>query len=317
MLNGAEAWPDAVDDVLEGDQAIALAVVTPARGVVLTPVTNFAARDRAAGTVQSVNSSVGMWKKLERIQRDPKVALAFHTREHGSSDRPEFVLVQGTASLTSLADRGQYIQSIRDVWEQRGGQSVDVGAPWRRWLRVYHCRVALDIAVERVVAWPDLACRGEPAVYGAPLPGPPESQRPPKKGAAPRINHARAARRARKLPNVLLGWVGGDGFPVVVPVAVGQTGPAGIALDAPAGLVPDGSRRAGMLAHWFSRHVVGQRKHTHTGWLEVDNGATYAPHTHSGYDLPPWQFAYNLGAGFVTRRGFRAGRRAGFLPDAP
>ncbi|MES9605965.1 pyridoxamine 5'-phosphate oxidase family protein [Actinomadura sp. NPDC000929] len=102
-------WPDTVDDIIGGDQAVILATVTPARGVVLTPATNFGARDRDGGTV-TVNSSVGGWKKLQRIKREPKVALAFHARDHGYSDRPEYVLVQGTASLS--APLGDYPETL-------------------------------------------------------------------------------------------------------------------------------------------------------------------------------------------------------------
>src|SRR2546429_874988 len=97
---GRLTWPDDVDEVLAGDQAIALATVTPAKGVVLMPVTNFAVRDRWAGTIEAVNSSVGVSKKLERIRRDPHVALAYHTREHGWTNRPEYVLLPGTATLS-------------------------------------------------------------------------------------------------------------------------------------------------------------------------------------------------------------------------
>src|SRR3954454_24846657 len=90
-------WPDAVDEILGGDQVVMLASVTPARGVGLTPVTNFAIRDRAAGTI-TVNTSVGAWRKLERIQREPRVAVVFHTRAHARTRRPEYVLLQGKAT---------------------------------------------------------------------------------------------------------------------------------------------------------------------------------------------------------------------------
>src|SRR5437016_2685279 len=98
-------WPDTIDELFAGDCVVMLAYVTPASGVVLTPFTNFAVRDRAAGTLTSLNSSVGVWKKLERMRRNPGVALAFHTREYGSSHRPEYVLVEGTASLSSPIPR--------------------------------------------------------------------------------------------------------------------------------------------------------------------------------------------------------------------
>src|SRR5437870_5197584 len=66
---------------------------------------NFRVRDRARDTLTVVNSSVGVWKKLERIQRNPRVALALHTRRHGANCRAECVLVQGKASLSeTVAD---------------------------------------------------------------------------------------------------------------------------------------------------------------------------------------------------------------------
>ena len=307
-------WPDAVDEILDGDQALALAYTTPARGTVVTPVTNNGLRDRAAGTIETVNSSIGMWRKLERIQREPRVALAYHTREHGRSARPEFVLVQGTAQLTPLDDRGEYVESIAEAWKRAAGRSHRLGPIRDRWLRVYHSRAGLTVDVKRIVVWPDLRCSGTPEVHGAPLPEAPQPQRPPGKGTGPRVRHRRAARRAASLPNVLLGWLGEDGFPVVAPVTPGAPVPGGIVLDAAPGLVPPGGRRAGLLAHAFTRHVIGQNKRQHTGWLESADTIVYAPHTESGYRLPPLVPLYDLAAGFVTRRGYRAGRRAGFLP---
>ncbi|MEU9844118.1 pyridoxamine 5'-phosphate oxidase family protein [Actinomadura sp. NPDC048032] len=117
-------WPDTVDDIIGGDQAVILATVTPARGVVLTPVTNFGARDRDGGTV-TVNSSVGGWKKLQRIKREPRIALAFHTRDHGYSDRPEYVLVQGTASLS--APLGDYPETLG---ADSGADGSSTGSEW-------------------------------------------------------------------------------------------------------------------------------------------------------------------------------------------
>src|SRR4051795_13054168 len=91
------SWPEELDEILDGDHAVILAYATPARGAVLAPVSNFGLHDRSAGVV-TVNSSVGAWKKLDRIRRDPHVALAFHSRAQASHSRPEYVLVQGRAS---------------------------------------------------------------------------------------------------------------------------------------------------------------------------------------------------------------------------
>jgi hypothetical protein len=310
----AVSWPDPVDEILGGDHVVMLAYVTPASGVVLLPVTNFAVRDREAGTLTAVNSSVGAWRKLERIRRDPHVALAYHTREHGVSERPEYVLVQGRASLSAPVP--DYPSSILEQWE-RVEPWRDISPVWRWWLRAYALRMAIEVAVERVIVWPDMACRGVPAVYGAqrPLP-PPAPQRPPARGTAPRINHVRAGARAARLPNVLLGWVGTEGFPVVVPVDIGGSEERGIVLAAAERLVPPGGRRAGLTAHWFSRGVIGQNQRKHTGWLEADPAGrriVYAPHTKSNYRFPTSRIVFRLVAGGATRWGLRRARRAGFL----
>ena len=309
----APRWPDAVDEILGSDQVAALAYCTPASGVVIAPLTNFGIRDRVAGTV-TLNSSVGAWKKLDRIRRNPRVCVAFHTREHGFSDRAEYVLIQGTAALSDpISD---YPNSILEQWE-RFESWRDVHPAWKRWQRVYALRVAIEVAAERVVVWPDRACRGEPEVYGAPLPcEPAEPQRPPARGTAPRTNHVRAAKRAARLPDVLLGWVGADGLPVAVPVEVRGTGDRGIELEAPEGVVPPGGRRAGLTAHWFARGVIGQEQRVHTGWLEAGSegsGPVYAPHTDAGYWFPASESLYRLVSGGATRWRLRRGRRAGAI----
>lgn len=311
-------WSDAVDEILDGEHAVMLAYVTPARGVVLTPLSNFGLHDRSNGVV-TVNSSIGAWKKLERIRRNPSVALAFHTRAHAAHRHPEYVLVQGRAALGPPID--DYPSSVLANWE-RLEPWRDLGKLWKRWMRVYARRVEIRIAVERIVVWPDLACRGRPQVLGTPLPDkPPPSQDPPARGTAPRINPKRAANRARRLPDVLLGWVGTDGLPFVVPVKIGAADQRGIALDAPEGTLPPGGRRAGLTAHWFSRGVVGQRQRVHTGWLEVGPDAPtaiYAPHTKAAYRMPPSRLIYRTAAGLVTRLRYRQARRAGVsLPEQP
>src|SRR4051794_1952866 len=205
-------WPDGADEILGGDQVVALAYCTPANGVVLTPLTNFGLRDREKGTLTAVNSSVGVYKKLERMRANPRIALAYHTRAHGFSDRPEYVLVQGTATLGEPVE--DYPSSIAATWERFGGP-LDAGPIWNWWMKVLDHRVEIRLAVERVVVWPDLGCGGAPEIHGTPVRGEPAAQKPPAKGTSPRIRHQRAARRAGKLPNVLLGWVGADGFPLV------------------------------------------------------------------------------------------------------
>ena len=305
-------WPETVDEILDGDQAVALAYVTPASGVVIAPVTNFGVRDRERGTI-TVNSSVAAWKKLDRIRRNPHVALAFHTREHGTSRRPEYVLIQGRATLSEPIP--DYPSTIIEHWE-RHEQWRAVGRLRKRWLRVFALRVAIEVAAERVIVWPDLACRGPIEVIGSPPPAdPPPSQDPPARGTGARMHPGRAARRARRLPHVLLGWVGADGLPLVVPAAIGDATNEGIRIDSP--LLPPGRRRAGLTAHWFAPRVVGQAQRIHTGWLDASTAvgrAVYAPHTLAAYRFPASTLLFHVIAGAATRWRLRGARRAGLLP---
>jgi Pyridoxamine 5'-phosphate oxidase len=299
------AWDDEIEAVLDGDMTAALAYRTPAAGVVVQAVAPIGLHDRAAGTA-GFTTSFGFSKKLDRIARDPRVALAFHAREHGTAPGSAFVLVQGRARL---------VRDQAAVGRMRALAVERLGAPprgrfWDFWLREYtSARVPLYVDVERIVAWPDLRCAGEPRVLGPELPAPPPPQSPPRKGTGPRVDVARAARRLRGNAHVLLGYAGGDGLPLVVPVALERDGPDGIALGASAAL-PPGGRRAGLTGHSYRERLIGLETRQHTGWLE---DGLYAPHTEVGYVAPPNKRLLLLLNGGLAKRGVRQARRAGKL----
>src|SRR5205823_4764144 len=178
--------------------------------------------DRERGTV-GFTTSLGFGKKLERIHRDPRIALAYHTRKHGFADGTQYVLAQGDATLTIEPDRDFLDREIGPRAERYLGPRKS-GPFWDRWLREYYRdRVPVNVTVRRVVAWPDLDCSGPAEVFGEPAPGAhPESQSEPKKGIAPRVDVQRAARRAGRLAHALVGFQGADGYPVVHPVRIGD-----------------------------------------------------------------------------------------------
>jgi hypothetical protein len=320
-------WPEATEEIVAGDQTIMLATVTPAAGVVMLPVTNFVLRDRETATLCVVNTSVGVGRKIERVRANPRVALVYHAREHGLSERPGYALLQGTATITDPDPR--YLDSLferadRELAQLRatpGGSEqyyadalghyvrtlraeIPRGRLWDWWLRDWHRRVGIDVAVERAIAWPDLGCRGGAEVFGAPPAPEPAPQRTPAKGAGPRIDPLRAARLAGRLPHALLGWVGADGFPVAVAAEVAGADERGILLSVGDGLVPPGGRRAGFTAHWFGRNDAGLRQSVHTGWLEAEPGSgrvLYAPHTEASFSVPRSRLAFWIAAGAGTR----------------
>ena len=194
-------WSDALDDVLASDLTAVLSYATPAGGAVITPVAPIGLRDREAGTV-GFTTSVGFGRKLERIRRDPRVALTYHAREHGFSRSGMFVHVQGTATPRRL--------DLEALQREVGSRSERFMGPprtgrfWDRWLREYYQdRLVVDVAVTRIITWPDLGCGGEPEVTGEPLPvAPPAPQTPPAKGTEPRSRWrwARGARTASGSP---------------------------------------------------------------------------------------------------------------------
>src|SRR2546423_1758797 len=297
-------WSDAIDEVIGGDLTAALSYVTPAGGAVVTAVAPIGLRDRSTGTV-SFTTSLGFGRKLDRIEKDPRIALAYHAREHGKSQSSRYVLVQGSATVIKEPD-SDYLEFV-------GRQATPFMGPpargffWDRWLSAYYAdRVPVHIDVHRVVSWPDLRCAGEPEVHGEALPDPPSPQEPPKKGTGPRVDCVRAGRALTKLPHQLVAFRGGDGHPVVVPVRVDYADAGAVHLDAASGLLPEGGRRAGMLAHDYRAKLIGLAARQHTGWMEVDGDrALYAPHTASAFRAPANKTLLLLANGFLARRGLK------------
>ena len=286
-------WSDEVDAILGGDLTAGLAYATPAGGVVITPVAPIGLRDRAAGTV-GFTTSFGFSKKLDRIKRNPKVALAYHARDHGFADGDLYVLVQGVARPVPQADPDH----IRDVI---GPQAAPFMGPpkqgffWDRWLQAYYAdRVEITVDVEHVLTWP-----------GGDLVSAPSSQSPPKNGTGPRVKPL-----GMDLPHRLLGWVGEAGFPEVVPVDADAAADGTIKVASEAGL-PAGERRAGLVAHDYNAQLIGLELRQHTGWLTADGPrGAYAPHTESKFKAPANKTLLLLANGFIARRGLRKARAA-------
>jgi hypothetical protein len=305
-------WADDIDEILTGDLTAALAYCTPAAGAVVTAVAPIGLRDREQGTV-TFTTSLGFGKKLGRIQHNPRVALAYHAREHGFADGPDFVLVQGEAMAQTKPDRAYLEDVVGPHAERFMGPPKRGKLFWDRWLQEYYGdRVPVTVRVERIVAWPDAHGAGEPRVLGAPLPAePPAAQAEPKNGAGPRLDPQKSAQRIAVLPNQLLAFVGADGYPEVRPVTIGSGEPGGISLSSALPL-PPGGRRAGMLAHRYNKRLVGLAARGHTGWMTVGDDrerALYAPHTGFGFRAPSNKTLLLLANGFLAKRGLRQAKR--------
>jgi len=155
--------------VIKSDITAAAAYLTPAGGTVVTAVAPCGIGQRDAG-VLGFTTSLGFGKKLERIVADPHVALAFHTREHGFSVSPAFLLVQGTATVDLRPSRAR-LEALTPQAERYLGKVVR-DPVWDRLLREYYgARVFVDIAGQRTAIWPDLSASRAMEVTGAAWPG--------------------------------------------------------------------------------------------------------------------------------------------------
>ena len=299
-------WSAAADDIIGGDLTAAVAYVTPAGGAVVTAVAPIGLRDREAGTV-TFTTSLGFGRKLDRLRREPRMALAYHARDHGFSERPEYVLIQGRARIVEEPDR-DYLEGVVQPAAERFMGPPKRGVFWDRWLSAYYAdRVPVHVDVERVVVWPDLRCADAPEVFGTPLPAEAAApQEPPKKGAGPRVDVDAAQRKLAPLPHAVLAHVQADGYPAIVPVQIRDPGAAGITLNAADRLLPPGGRRAGLLAHDYRPQLIGLAARQHTGWLQ---DGVYAPHTQSGFKAPANKTLLLLGNGYLARRGLKRARR--------
>ncbi|MFD9006717.1 hypothetical protein ACFV0T_38225 [Streptomyces sp. NPDC059582] len=303
-------WPDAADAVINGDLTVAVAYVTPAGGAVVTSVSPVGLGNREAGLV-GFTTSLGFPRKLERILHNPHVSLAYHTREHGFAASSSYVLAQGTASV-DLSPSPERLAELMQASEPFLGETRR-GPLWDWLLREYHQeRVFVDVELARVAVWEDLAARGARAVTGAAWPHLPTEQKAPKNGTGPRVDVTTVARKIRRLPHRLLAYRGADGFPVIVPVKVTSHDGAGLHLDIPRGLLPQGGRRAGFLAHAFQPQCVGLEMRTLTGWLTVtEEGAIYAPHTSKGLAAPPYKNLLTVSNGLLAKYGLWRAQRDG------
>lgn len=311
MAHESVRWSDNVHEVITGDITAAVAYITPAGGAVVTAVAPCGIERRDQGVV-GFTTSLGFGQKLERIVRDPHVALAYHSREHGFSVSQAFVLAQGIASVDLTPSRARLEALSPQVGRYLGEPKR--GAVWDRLLREYYQeRVFVDIGVERMVSWPGLDAHGDPEVTGAAWPGPPAPQASPKNGMGPRVDVDKAAGRTATLPHRVLAYRGADGFPVVVPVEIAGHDDQGLRLLAAAGLLPPGGHRAGLLAHAYRPHLVGLATRVFTGWLDVpdDGAAVYAPHTSKGFVAPPRKNLLLVSNGLLAKFGLWQARRNG------
>ena len=164
----AVTWPDDVDEILASDLAagVRLPDAREGRGDLADGAPGRSATARPGRSRSPPRRGCG--RSSRGSARNPAVAVAYHARDHGLTDRPGYVLVQGRAELPDRARS-----------RLAGVDHAGVGAvprPEAQRPRRAHdatsttgSACAITIQVERIVAYPDDAATEEPEVFGAPL----------------------------------------------------------------------------------------------------------------------------------------------------
>lgn len=307
---GPIAWPDAIDEIFRGDLTVAVGMPTPKGGVALASVTPVGLTDRAAGTV-SFTTSLGLGRKLERIAADPRIGILYHTRQHGHSSQPGIILVQGVATIRADIDERERDELKTQVVEHLG--QIAEGWFWDRWLSTYYYdRVIVEITAKRILWWPGGDTGSAPTVLGASLPQDAAPPQPPTTNMTePRVDMKRVS-RGLKHPHRVIGVLGADGMPLVLPVEIEATDERGVELRVPSSLLPDGARRAGLLAHDFRPKLIGLSTATHTGWLQTAESRTHwTPHTRHAFTAPANKTLLLLLNGAAARWGYRQAIKQG------
>lgn len=307
-----QGLPELISDILGNDRCVALACRTPAGGVALSPMTTFGMHDFAEGTV-TATSSFANFAKLRHIDHDDRVAIIYHARDHSPVHHSHLIVVQGRASFPDRADGSwatpEAIARLDEFLKPRHRGTV-----WD-WIgrEYYVARVPITVTVHRVLVFDDDNSASPSLVIGAALPQDAPPQSAPKNGTGPRVKARKYVGRLKKSRHQILAWTDGEGFPTGRRVILKMDGD--LIKVSSAGL-PDGSRRAGALAHWFGPQCVPQGSAVMTGWVSNEGGtAVYAPHTVEGYVLPNSKLAYHVGGSLSTKVRYRKAVSLGYIRD--
>jgi hypothetical protein len=288
----APGWPDGLLDVFERSITCEYASLTRSGAPVTIPTTPYV----GDGTLD-VSTGLTYPAKAERARRNAKVALLFADPIGAGTTGAPVVLVQGHAAV-----RDADLQSNTDRYVRVAGEKlpeVTKGQPkfLLKRFAFYYARMWIEITPLRIRRWADRGLASEPHEWrlepAPPLPAsdpePPGRQPPPWKEAPLQWREA-AARGLRELPLADLTVVDADGYPVCVPVSVGELVADQVTLQLGAGApsLPDGP--ACLTVHGHNEQFTSQENHTLVGSFASESAA---PKLHVERALANWSITGN------------------------
>lgn len=243
-----------------------------------------------------VTTGLGYPKKADDARRNPRVALLFSEPTGAGVEGGIQVLVQGTADVDDSDLDANKERYWRESWEKLPG-TRDAHPPklLRGLFGWYYTRIYVEVRPERVFVWYDGDVSKEPQVHDSHLEEvrsghveePPEPHEP--KTGGPVAWDERMDELGARHPTAVVSWVGPDGFPLAVRIAVKPDRDArrvGLGTE-PAGL-PLAEGPACLTAHAHDETFSWQENFQVRGDLvRGDAGWALVPHRLiGGFELP-------------------------------
>jgi hypothetical protein len=268
-------WPPELLDVFKHALTCEYGSLTRAGAPVTVPTTPYVG---AAGTID-VSTGLTYPAKAERARRNPKVALLFADAVGAKEADAPVVLVQGHAAVRDAdlqTNTDRYVHA--SISKLPGAVEGQPKALLRR-LTFYYARIWIEITPVRIRWWPDSALESQPRDWRA---GPdvrlpdsdpaPEGRQPPAWLEPPPNWHETAARALRRLPFADLTVVGGDGFPICLPVTAGPLDGEEVPLQIGSCAPELSPGPACLTVHGHDEQFTTQENHTLMGALAPGDG---------------------------------------------
>jgi hypothetical protein len=217
-------WPEPVLPVFARAITVEYTSLTGAGAPVTVPVVPYVEDDRRT---LDVSTGLAYPAKAERARRNPKVCLLFADHVGTGLTDPPVVLVQGLATVRDTDLQGNTDRYVRRSLAKLPEAFKGMPKLLLRRLNWYFGRIWIEVTPTRIRWWESKALDQESGEWLAPAgtTAPPSDPAPPGRQPAawlePPADWRAAARHAvAQLDQHDLSWVGGDGFPLSVPVAV-------------------------------------------------------------------------------------------------
>jgi len=306
------AWPGELVEVFERSITVEYATLTRDGRPVAVPTTPYMGDDRLT---LDVSTGLTYPAKAERARRDPRVCLLFADPVGSGLTNPPVVLVQGLATV-----RDGDLQANTDRYVRRSMDKLPAATKGQpafvlRRLAWYYARIWIEVTPLHMQWWERRSLDAPPRTWNAPegtaapLSDPAPSGLQPGAWIAPPASWHVAAREAGRLATHDLTVVGGNGFPLCLPVHRTELVDDGFRLTLGAGApeVPVGP--ACLTVHSHPETFTGQENRTIIGTVEPPGDAGGAIRFRAERALADWSLPggrVRIALGFLAR-----GRRLG------